>query len=268
MKDVQNSKSNIKIELDSVGVRNVIFPMKLLDQKRKVQNTIANIELYVDLPKDQKGTHMSRFIEILNYMGDKILDQREVSSILKQIKKKFKCKIAYMDFSSPYFIDKVAPISKKKSKLHVEVRFKSWLNGHSNQDLIQVKVPITSLCPCSKEISEYGAHNQRGFITIQTIPKKFIWIEELVEIAEKNASCEIYPLLKRSDEKYVTEKAYNNPAFVEDLVRKVSKDLLKDPRIGWFKVIAENQESIHTHNAFATYERKNNHKMEDKYPKI
>lgn len=174
--------------------------------------------------------------------------------MLKQMIKIFNCKKAYIDLRAPYFIRKKAPISKKTALMKVGCRFLYTLTHNKKQKIIELKVPVTSLCPCSKEISKYGAHNQRSYVTAQLISKKFIWIEDIVELIERNVSSPIYPLLKRCDEKYITEKAYENPVFVEDIVRKISKELMENKDIRWFCVKSENQESIHDHNVFAMFE--------------
>ncbi|MEA3379089.1 MAG: GTP cyclohydrolase FolE2 [Nanoarchaeota archaeon] len=253
MKDVQNQKSDIKIKLNLVGVKDVIYPISLVDKSNNIQNTVASIAMYVNLPKSKKGTHMSRFLEVLNQNKNIHLNSSRWFPMLKNLKKTFKCSRTEINVKTPYFIKKEAPVSKKQSLLKIDCRFKCILNG-KKQEIMSIKVPVTSLCPCSKEISKYGAHNQRSFVKVELITKRFIWIEDLVKIIEDCASCAIYPLLKRSDEKYVTEKAYENPVFVEDLVRDVALKMKKDKRVTWFRVTVENQESIHDHNVFAVYE--------------
>jgi len=254
MKDVQNHENEIKLRLNVVGVKEIVYPLTLVDKKHKEQNTVAKISLFVDLPEDKKGTHMSRFIEILNDHKTIYLDSRDWDLILDKMIKKFGCKRAHFNLSAPYFIQKRAPVSKKMSLMKVDVRFLCTRSHEKKQKIMEIKVPVTSLCPCSKEISKYGAHNQRSYVTAQLIFKEFIWIEDIVELIEGEASSPIYPLLKREDEKHVTEKAYEKPVFAEDLVRRISKGLMENTKITWFYVEVENQESIHDHNAFASFE--------------
>lgn len=254
MYDMQNESTEIKIPLKRVGISNYDFPITLQDKKNKSQKTVAQVSMFVDLPKDVKGTHMSRFIEILNNNAHIVFNLKRTDILLKQMKKKFGCQRAHIELTAPYFLTKKAPVTKMESLFKIEIQFKYVSNNEKTQQILGIKVPVTSLCPCSKKISKYGAHNQRSFISLEVILKKFIWIEELVEIIERNSSSPIYPLLKRPDEKFVTEYAYEHPTFVEDLIRKISSDLIKDKRVSWFKVNAESQESIHTHNAFAMYE--------------
>ncbi len=252
--DVQSQKDTRNIDIDKVGVRNVRYPIYLLDKTKERQHTIANINMYVLLPSHFKGTHMSRFIEILNENRD-CIDIDSIQNIVNQMRKKLNAQKAYIELSFPYFIEKEAPVSKIKSLMSYDCMVESLGDKDSNTTTLTVSVPITSLCPCSKEISNYGAHNQRGIATISVEFNKMVWIEELVDIAENAASCEIYSLLKRPDEKYVTEKAYDNPAFVEDIARNIALKLQNDKRIERFSVSVENFESIHNHNAYAYIER-------------
>ncbi len=252
--DVQSQKDNRNIAIDKVGVRNVRYPIYLLDKAKKRQHTIANINMYVLLPSKFKGTHMSRFIEIPNENKD-CIDINKIEKIVSQMRQKLDAKKAYIELSFPYFIEKQAPISKISSLMSYDCTVEALGDGVNQKTIIGVSVPITSLCPCSKEISEYGAHNQRGAAAISVEINEMVWIEELIEIAEKSSSCEIYSLLKRPDEKYVTEKAYNNPVFVEDIARNIALELQNDTRIEHFSIAVENFESIHNHNAYAYISR-------------
>lgn len=253
MKDIQNQKDTRKIEINKVGVKNIRYPITVLDKAKGVQHTVASVNMYVDLPHRFKGTHMSRFVEILNkYKGDIAI--KNFSKILLEMKRKLKAKSAHLEVEFPYFIEKEAPVTKAKSLMEYICRF----CGSSNEKedfYVGVVVPITTVCPCSKEISEFGAHNQRSLVTVNLRFKKFIWIEDIIHLIEECASCDLYSILKRPDEKYVTEKAYGNPMFVEDVVREIATKLKKDKNIIWFTVESENFESIHNHSAYAFVER-------------
>jgi GTP cyclohydrolase I len=234
-------------------VKSIRYPITVLDKKNGTQHTIATINMYVNLPHHFKGTHMSRFIEILNRYRQGI-NIKNVSQIMNEMKKSLKAESAHMEIEFPYFIEKEAPVTKSKSLMEYTCKF---LGSHNDKlDLVVgVEVPVTTLCPCSKEISKKGAHNQRSIVTVKIRFKKIFWIEDLIKIVEESASSEVYAILKRPDEKYVTEKAYNNPMFVEDVVRNVAEELRKDSNITWFSVESENIESIHNHNAYAFVEK-------------
>ena len=250
--DVQSQRDERQIAIDKVGVKNIKYPIVVEDRKHKFQHTIADIDIFVDLPHEHRGTHMSRFIEVLNsYHKENLIDSLEF--LLSDVKSQLNSQKAYIKIRFPYFIEKAAPVSKITSLLDYECVFEAYLSDVYKFEL-GVTVPITTLCPCSKEISDYGAHNQRSYVTVKIRYNQFVWIEELIDIVENKASCEIYPLLKRSDEKYVTERAFDNPAFVEDIVRDVTLALKADKRIDWFCVESENMESIHNHNAYARVE--------------
>lgn len=251
MRDIQTSKPEHNFKIDKVGVRNLKYPLIVLDKENQHQKTIAEINTYVDLNGKFKGTHMSRFIEILNVYVEKNLTVEILDDLIKEIKKKLGSDSAYLEISFPYFIKKISPVSKKSSFLDYLCKIIHILKKNKIEHYIEVKVPITTLCPCSKEISTNGAHNQRGYVTLKVKPKKFVWFEDLISLIENEVSCEIYPLLKREDELFVTEKAYSNPKFVEDVVRGIAGQLEKDDNISWFKVECENSESIHNHNAYA-----------------
>ena len=247
--DTQNEKDQRGLSIDQVGVKKVTCPIVVLDKKNKKQSTIATINMYVNLPHDFRGTHMSRFIEVLeNHRGQISLDT--VENILIEMKKKLKAESSYIEIGFPYFIEKHAPVSRAKSLMEYHCKF---IGEHNSkfEFLVQVDIPVTTLCPCSKAISTRGAHNQRGVVTLKVKTKKLIWIEDLVKIVEHCASSPLYMLLKRTDERFVTEHAYDHPAFVEDVVREVAVRLSQDRAIKWFSVEAENFESIHNHNAYA-----------------
>ena len=254
IKDIQNSYDERNIPIEKVGVKNINYPIVVLDKIHKTQHTVASINMYVNLPKEFKGTHMSRFIEILNKYRVKIgIDNFD--SILDEMIDVLNAESAHLEVSFPYFVEKEAPVTKSKGLMEYKCSFIGSKKKNRNLDFIlQVKVPVTSLCPCSKEISDFGAHNQRSMITASIKFNKFVWIEELIEILENCCSCPLYSVLKRPDEKYVTEKAFNNPMFVEDMVREAAIRLKSDKRIIWFEVEAENYESIHNHSAYAFIE--------------
>jgi len=247
--DVQNRRDHRHIDINKAGVKSIKYPITVLDKKNKTQHTIATINMYVDLPYHFKGTHMSRFVEILNHYRQGI-NVKNLPSILYEMKKKLNAKSAHIEVEFPYFIEKTAPVSKAKSLMEYTCKLWGSLN-HELDICLGVEVPVTTLCPCSKEMCEKGAHNQRGIVSIEVRFKKFFWIEDVIKIAEKSASSEVFSLLKRPDERYVTEKAYDNPMFVEDIVRNVAQKLEKDPNITWFSVESENIESIHNHSAYA-----------------
>jgi len=254
MIDIQNQSDHRNIEIEKVGVKNIKYPIIVLDRKNKVQHTIATINMYVNLPHHFKGTHMSRFIEILNEYRGRI-NLKTLYTIIDKMKEKLNAKSAHLEIEFPYFIEKEAPVSKAKSMMEYICRF--CASHNKERDLyIEVNVPITTLCPCSKEISQSGAHNQRGKVSIKFRFEKFLWIEDIIKYVEESASSEVYSLIKRPDEKFLTEKAYSNPMFVEDVVRNIATKLDSDTNITWFSVEAENFESIHNHNAYAFVEKK------------
>ncbi len=256
MKDVQNRRDRRKIPIDKVGIKDLQYPISVLDRANKSQDTTARINMYVNLPHHFKGTHMSRFVEVLNDHHGRI-SVEEIEDVLLEMQRRFKCESVHIEMTFPYFVEKAAPASGAKGLVDYECAFYASLGpvkGSKKPGLnlvIEAKVPVTMLCPCSKEISERGAHNQRSIITIKARTVELVWLEELIEIAEKAASSPVYALLKRPDEKAVTEGAYDRPRFAEDAVREVAKKLKNDSRVAWFQVESENQESIHNHNAYA-----------------
>ena len=251
MKDVQNQIDHRRIPIDKVGIKNLRYPVTVLDKKSGSQHTVATINMYVDLPHRNKGTHMSRFVEILNLFRPEI-SLKGIGDVLERMKSHLNAASAHIELTFPYFIEKKAPVSGVEGLLDYTCRFAGNSDADGGVDLISdVVVPISSVCPCSKEISLQGAHNQRGEVRLATRFKRFIWIEDMIDLVESCASCEVYSVLKREDEKYVTETGYDNPKFVEDVVRDVALKLLADDNIIWFSVSAENFESIHNHSAFA-----------------
>jgi GTP cyclohydrolase I len=251
MKDVQNFKDTRNIPIDKVGVKGILYPITVKDKAKESQNTVANVNMYVELPHHFKGTHMSRFIEVLNeYKGS--INMSSVSGLLDKVRQRLDAKKAHIELEFPFFIEKKAPVSSAVGYMDYTCRFFGEVSCNRKDFILNVNVPVTSLCPCSKEISSYGAHNQRSVISISIRMKKFIWIEDLIKIAESSSSCQIYSVLKREDEKYVTEKAYDNPMFVEDTVREIALRLNSDDNITWYKVESENFESIHNHSAYAS----------------
>jgi GTP cyclohydrolase I len=254
MHDKQSEPDHRELRIDKVGVRGLRYPIQLRDKAHRFQNTVATIGMFVDLPKEFKGTHMSRFIEVLNAHG-RIMHVENISDILHAMQKKLNSVTAHLEMEFPYFMTKQAPVTRMEGEMDYTVRFDATACGQETDFLLTVKVAVTTLCPCSKAISQYGAHNQRGVCTVQIRSRKIVWIEDLIAIVETSASSDLYSLLKRRDEKCVTEQAYENPVFVEDLVRNVVLKLNANPNITWYKVEAENFESIHNHNAYACIEK-------------
>jgi GTP cyclohydrolase I len=252
--DVQNSADDRRLAVDKVGIKSIRHPVRVADKGGGVQHTIASFNMYVELPHNFKGTHMSRFVEILN-AHEREISVESFESMLRDMVQRLEAESGHIEMTFPYFIDKSAPISGVKSLMDYEITFTGELNRGTYSFTMKVVVPVTSLCPCSKGISDYGAHNQRSHVTIAARTNAHVWIEDLVRVAEDEASCELYGLLKRPDEKYVTERAYDNPKFVEDIVRDVATKLNKDPRIDAYVVESENFESIHNHSAYALIER-------------
>jgi GTP cyclohydrolase IB len=251
MIDVQSQRDNRKIPIDKVGIKNLRYPIIVRDRREGRQATVATINMYVDLPHEFKGTHMSRFVEMLHLVKTEVSLKR-FSVLLDQMKKHLHAASAHIEFTFPYFIEKHAPVSGASGLMDYTCRIIGTSNARHEVDLIsEVNVPITSVCPCSKEISDHGAHNQRGEVKLQTRFKRFIWLEDMIELVETHASCDVYSVLKRVDEKKVTEQGYANPKFVEDIVRDIAAQLMKDENITWFSVSAENFESIHNHSAYA-----------------
>ncbi|MBF0379437.1 MAG: GTP cyclohydrolase I FolE2 [Magnetococcales bacterium] len=251
--DVQSRQDHRKLDIDKVGVKDIRYPIIVRDRTRGEQHTIASINMYVKLPHLFKGTHMSRFLEVLAEY-DQEISVASLPNLLEKIRGRLDAEEAHIELHFPYFISKTAPVSKAKALMDYEIEFLGVLTGDKYTMTVKVMVPVTSLCPCSKEISDAGAHNQRSHVTVSVQFRKFLWVEEIIDLVENNASCQLYTILKRPDEKFVTEEAYNNPKFVEDMVRSVAAELEKDSRVNWFTVESENFESIHNHSAYAIIE--------------
>ncbi|MBN1154515.1 GTP cyclohydrolase I FolE2 [candidate division KSB1 bacterium] len=253
MKDIQSERDIRNIEIDKVGVKNLRYPIVLNDKYHDMQHTIATINMSVNLPHHFRGTHMSRFIEVLN-RNRREIDIHRMGDIMKEMKEVLNAESANLELNFPYFIEKEAPVSKAKSLMEYKCQFIGSLDDKM-QIYLGVSVPIITLCPCSKEISDYGAHNQRGEITVMVRFKGLLWLEDVIEMVEGCASGAVYSLLKREDEKYVTEKAYENPNFVEDVVRNVAQKFNTIKEIIWYRVEVTSFESIHNHDAYACLEK-------------
>jgi GTP cyclohydrolase IB len=248
--DKQSEFDHRQLPINKVGVRGLRFPIQIRDKAHAVQNTIATLGLFVDLPQEFKGTHMSRFLEVLNAHGS-MIHVDNITDILHAMQKRFHSTTAHLEMEFPFFLTKKAPVSGQESLMDYTARFDAAACGEEIDFVLTVKVGVTTLCPCSKAISDGGAHNQRGEVTVALRSTQVVWIEDVIALVETSASSELYSLLKRQDEKAVTERAFNNPVFVEDLVRNVVLKLKAHPSVTWFKVEAENFESIHNHNAYA-----------------
>lgn len=253
LKDTQNLPDHRHIAIDRVGVKDLRYPIQIRDKAHTIQSTVATVQLTVDLPHHFKGTHMSRFIEVLNSHGP-ILHVNNIQDILSALTRKLESATSHLVFAFPFFLEKAAPATGAIGLMDYNVEFHATLENGEMDFILTVIVPVTTLCPCSKAISIHGAHNQRGYVTLAVRSLQPIWIEDLVQLVEKSASSELYSLLKRPDEKVVTERAYENPVFVEDLVRNIASHINNDPNITAYRVEAENYESIHNHNAYALVE--------------
>jgi len=253
VEDVQSRADTRQIPINQVGIKDINHPVRVKDRSEGEQHTVANFNMYVNLPHNFKGTHMSRFVEILH--REREISVESFGALLAEMTERLEADAGHIEMSFPYFVMKKAPVSGVESLMDYQASLiGERRNGHTEM-WVKVVVPVTSLCPCSKRISAYGAHNQRSHVTITARLRHHMWIEELIEIAEKEASCELYGILKRPDEKYVTERAYDNPKFVEDMVRDVAVRLNDEPRIAAYIVESENFESIHNHSAYALIER-------------
>ncbi|MBI2994929.1 MAG: GTP cyclohydrolase I FolE2 [Gammaproteobacteria bacterium] len=248
--DIQSSPDTRQIPIDKVGIKNIRYPVVIRDRAGREQHTVATFNMYVSLPHNFKGTHMSRFVEILNQNENEITVE-SFKHMIVEMTDSLSAEAGHIEMSFPYFVAKSAPVSGVKSLMDYEVSFIGEIQNGKPTVLVRIVVPVTSLCPCSKNISDYGAHNQRSHVSVLVRTRGFIWIEELIDVVEKVASCELYGLLKRPDEKYVTERAYDNPKFVEDMVRDVAIRFNKDDRISAYTIESENFESIHNHSAYA-----------------
>lgn len=260
MKDVQSEKDLRHIPLKHVGIKNLRWPIELMDKERGTQHSVASVTLAVDLPHDLRGTHMSRFVECLRTLGPVGLN--EIENILDKLKEHLQAEKAFLQLEFPYFITKAAPVSGMTAPMDMDCVYKAE-KGERFKLRIKVVVPVQTLCPCSKEISDYGAHNQRAWAKMEIEANELVWLEELAALVDAAASAPVYGLLKRPDEKYVTERAYDNPRFVEDAVREIALRLEADKRITWYRAEVESMESIHNHNAFAVVEKGENYAAEN-----
>jgi GTP cyclohydrolase I len=255
IEDVQNRQDTRRIPINKVGIKDIRHPVRVRDRAGADQHTVAMFNMYVNLPHNFKGTHMSRFVQILE-SHEREITTESFKDILVEMTEKLEAESGHIEMTFPYFVKKKAPVSGVQSLMDYNVTLTGEVHGDLPPEItVKVVVPCTSLCPCSKQISDYGAHNQRSHVTVSAKTRGFVWIEELIDLVESEASCELYGLLKRPDEKYVTERAYDNPKFVEDMVRDVAARLNADARITAYTVESENFESIHNHSAYALIER-------------
>lgn len=254
LSDTQSQRDDRQIAIDRVGVKNLRYPIQIRDKNHALQSTVATVQLTVDLPHHHKGTHMSRFVEVLNSHGA-VLHVDNIRDILDQLTAKLHSDCAHVDFEFPFFMEKKAPATGAMGLMDYGGRFCATLKHGVMDFLVTALVQVTTLCPCSKAISAAGAHNQRGQVTLSVRSTPPMWLEDMIRLVEQSASSELYSLLKRPDEKVVTERAYENPVFVEDLVRNIALRCDALPEISYYSVEAENFESIHSHNAFARIEK-------------
>lgn len=254
IEDVQSRSDTRNIPINKVGIKDIRHPVRVRDRSVGEQHTIATFNMYVNLPHNFKGTHMSRFVEIL-HQHEREISVKSFKDMLAEMTDRLEAQSGHIEMRFPYFVAKKAPVSGVESLMDYEVTFIGEIHDGEPQLMVKVIVPVTSLCPCSKKISDYGAHNQRSHVTVTARIEEFVWIEELIDIVEQEASCELFGLLKRPDEKFVTERAYDNPKFVEDMVRDVAARLNNEDRISYYIVESENFESIHNHSAYALIEK-------------
>ena len=254
IEDVQSRNDTRNIPINKVGIKDIRHPVRVRDRSVGEQHTVATFNMYVNLPHNFKGTHMSRFVEIL-HQHEREISVKSFKDMLAEMTERLEAQSGHIEMRFPYFVSKKAPVSGVESLMDYDVTFIGEIHDGAPELMIKVVVPVTSLCPCSKKISDYGAHTQRSHVTVTARINEFIWIEELIEIVEQEASCELYGLLKRPDEKMVTERAYDNPKFVEDMVRDVAARLNTEDRVSYYIVESENFESIHNHSAYALIEK-------------
>ena len=254
IEDVQARADSRRIPINKVGIKDVYHPVRVKDRSSGEQHTIANFNMYVALPHNFKGTHMSRFVELL-HGNEREISVESFRDILAQMTEKLNAQTGHFEMAFPFFVMKKAPVSGVESLMNYQASLIGELHNGKSELWLKVVVAATSLCPCSKDISKYGAHNQRSHITIKAKVDGHMWLEELIDIAESEASCEVYGILKRADEKHVTERAYENPKFVEDIVRDVAVRMNNEDRVRAYVVEAENFESIHNHSAYALIEK-------------
>lgn len=253
MIDIQNLSDSRDINIQKAGVKHVFLPMNIIQKNSSYQTVTGEISLSADLSKEYKGTHMSRFMEILHKWSRMNISSNEIRLILEDVLRKLEAKRSEIIIRFRYFIEKTSPKSRLKGMMDYVTEFRGIFLPGCYRFILGVEVPVNTVCPCSKEISEYGAHNQRAIVRVRLeyLPNEFIWLEDLISEIEKTGSCEIFPVIKRNDEKHVTESAYDNPKFVEDVIRDLVTSLRNDHRISWFEIECEASESIHNHNAFA-----------------
>lgn len=263
MIDLQSERPEVPRPINRVGVKGVRSPITVLDRANSRQCTVATINMYVTLPTAFRGTHMSRFLEILHrHKGE--ITRPVIRTIVEEMRTGLDAQAAMIDLRFPYFIEKRAPVSRLPSLMDYDCRLLGVITQEKGfEEILEVQVPVTNLCPCSKEISRYGAHNQRGKVKVTLSSRKLIWIEEVVQLVEESASAPVYALLKRDDERLLTEQAYDNPRFVEDVVRLLSQKLDRIEGIDWYTVSAENLESIHNHSAYALLRHNVSGRFED-----
>jgi GTP cyclohydrolase I len=252
LRDVHSERDGRKLALERAGVKGLRYPIIVLDRAHGVQHTIAEIDMSVSLPHRRKGAHMSRFVELLNRHRREI-DIRKFRALCSELRKEHDASAAHVTVRFPYFVEKRAPVTGAEGLVDYACTFGASVSAEAKPDLwAAVEVPVTSLCPCSKAISDRGAHNQRSIVRVKVWFAKFFWLEDLIALVEESASCDLYALLKRPDEKWVTERAYDRPRFVEDLVREVATRLRRDRTFRRWEVSAESLESIHAHSAYAS----------------
>ncbi|MFP4648619.1 MAG: GTP cyclohydrolase FolE2 [Halorhodospira sp.] len=253
MEDVQGQADTRQIEINKVGIKDIRHPVRVRDRTGHDQHTVATFSMYVNLPQHFKGTHMSRFVSILE-SHDREVTVESFHEMLAEMTERLEAHSGHIEMAFPYFVNKQAPVTGVESLMDYKVTFIGESHGDRHETWVRVAVPITTLCPCSKQIADRGAHNQRSLVIVTALTEGFVWLEELIDLVEEESSCELYGLLKRPDEKHVTERAYDNPKFVEDVVRDIARQLNTDERIGAYSVSSENYESIHNHSAFALIE--------------
>jgi GTP cyclohydrolase IB len=252
--DIQGAPDERKVDIDRVGVTGIRYPLWVRDREQGRQHTVATVNMYVNLPHHFRGTHMSRFLEVLNTHEEITIES--ASELAEQLRTRLDAEAAHLELEFPFFRRKQAPVTGAAGLMEFTCAIDASVGPAGSRDVVlRVRVPVTTLCPCSREIAERGAHNQRGVVELQVRTRSFLWFEELIDAIEESASCALYPVLKRPDEKWVTERAYDNPRFVEDLLREIAVEMRGDPRVAWYRIEVENQESIHAHNAYAVLER-------------
>jgi len=254
IEDVQGRADSREIPIHKVGIKDIYHPVRVRDRSGGEQHTVANFNMYVALPHNFKGTHMSRFVEVL-HQHEREISVQSFGQMLAEMTQRLDATSGHIEMSFPYFVMKQAPVSRVESVVKYDASLIGEIHDGKEEMWLRVVVAATSLCPCSKRISDYGAHNQRSHITIKARVREHMWLEELIDVAEQEASCEVFGILKRPDEKYVTERAYDNPKFVEDIVRDVAVRMNNEERVLAYVVEAENFESIHNHSAYALIEK-------------